>query len=106
MDLPLDQFEKEFELEAMSQAGNPVFKVFFPAVPNCRRAQARADVRRALFSAALDVRVSDRSALKNHPDPVVGGPFDYVDFPGGFELRSKFRQDDKPLTLTVGRRVK
>jgi hypothetical protein len=106
MDLPLDQFEKEFEREAMNQAGNPVFKVFFPALTNCRRAQARAEVRRALFSAALDVRRSDRSVLKDHPDPVVGGSFEYVDFPGGFELRSKFEQDGKPLTLTIGRRVK
>jgi hypothetical protein len=104
MDLPLDQFDKEFEREAMKQAGNPVYKVFFPAIPKCRRAQARADVRRALLLAAIDVQLKDRTALKNHPDPVVGGPFEYAAFPGGFELRSKFKQDDKPLTLTVGRR--
>jgi hypothetical protein len=106
MDLPLDQFDTEFEREAVKQAGNPMFKVFFPALPKLRRAQARADVRRALLSAALDVRLDGRDALKNHPDPVVGGPLEYTDFAGGFELRSRFRQDDKPLTLIVGRRGK
>ncbi len=32
LELPLDQFEKEFELETKKLAGNPVFKTFFPAV--------------------------------------------------------------------------
>jgi len=105
--LPPDQFEKAFELEAKKQAGNSVFKVFFPAILKCRWAQARADVRRALLSAALAVQLDGRDALKKHPDPVVGGPFEYVAFVGGFELRSKLKQtDDKPVALTVGVRGK
>ncbi|HEV3259691.1 MAG TPA: hypothetical protein VG013_22680 [Gemmataceae bacterium] len=105
LELPLNQFEKEFEREARKQAGNPVFQVFFPAIVNVRRAQARADVRRALLSAALAVQLDGRDALKKHPDPVVGGPFAYVAFEGGFELRSKLKgNDDKPVSLTVGRR--
>jgi len=104
LDLPSDQFEKDFEREARKQAGNPVFKVFFPAVVKVRQAQARADVHRALLSAALAVRLDGRDALKKHPDPVVGGPFEYVAFKGGFELRSKLKgRDGKPVALTVGR---
>jgi hypothetical protein len=107
LDLPPDQFEKEFEREAMKRAGNPVFKMFFPALVNVRRAQARADVRRSLLAASLAVQVDGRDALKNHPDPVVGGPFEYVAFEGGFELHSKLKGgDDKPVALTVGRRGK
>ena len=71
--LPMDQFEKEFEIEAKKRADNPVFKVFFPAIVNVRRAQARMEVRRALLSAALAVRQDGPDALKNNPDPVVGG---------------------------------
>jgi hypothetical protein len=104
LDLPLDQFEKEFAREKMKQDGNPVFRVFFSALDNVRRAQARTDVRRALLSAALAVQLDGRDALKNHPDPVVGGPFEYVAFDGGFELRSKWKSGDKPLALTVGLR--
>jgi hypothetical protein len=107
LELPLDQFEKEFELEARERAVNPVFKTFFPPVSNLRRSQARADVRRALLATALDVQLDGPDALKNHPDPVVGGPFEWVAFEGGFELRSKFKPtDDKPWVLIVGRRGK
>jgi hypothetical protein len=105
--LPLDQCEKEFQLEARKQAGNPVFKLFFPPVSHLRRSQARADVRRALFAAALDVQLSGSAALKHHTDPVAGGPFEMVAFEGGFELRSKFKPtDDKPWVLIVGQRGK
>jgi hypothetical protein len=107
LELPPVQFEKEFERETTKQAGNPVFKLFFPALPKMRQSQARADVRRALFAAALDVQLEGRGALKNHPDPVVGGPFDLVAFEGGFELHSKFKPtDDKPWVLIVGQRGK
>jgi hypothetical protein len=102
--LPLDQFEKEFERNAKKYADNPVYQVFFPAMINVRRAVARMEVRRALLSAALTVRQQGPEALKNHPDPVGGGPFEYRPFAGGFELRSRLKgRDDKPVTLTVGK---
>jgi hypothetical protein len=106
LELPPEQFEKEYEREAKKRAGNPVFKVFFPALVKCRQSQARADVRRALLSAALAVRLDGPGALRKHPDPVGGGPFEYSPFEGGFELRSKFKVEDKPLSLTVGRQGK
>lgn len=106
MALPLAQFEKEFERETTRQAGNPVYKVFFPGLDKVRRAQARADVRRALLSAAFAVRLDGPDALKNHPDPVAGGLFEYSKFADGFELISKFKQDDKPIILNVGQRGK
>lgn len=103
--LPLDQFEKEFERELAKRASNPVFKMFFPAMDSVRKAQARIDLRRAMLAAAIAVRLDGRDALKDHPDPVMGGPFEYDAFEGGFELRSKFKgRDDKPISLTVGRR--
>jgi hypothetical protein len=106
IELPPDQFEKEFARESTKRSGNPVFKVFFPALPKCRRAQARVDVRRALLSAAFDAQAAGRDALKDHPDPIAGGPLEYTAFAGGFELRSRYKPDDQPLTLTVGRRGK
>jgi hypothetical protein len=103
LDLPLDEFQKAFEEETKKQEKNPVFKVFFPAMAKVRQAKARADVRRALLMAALDVQLSGQDALKKHTDPVAGGPFEYIPFGGSFELRSKYKgQNDKPLMLTVG----
>jgi RNA polymerase sigma factor (sigma-70 family) len=106
-DLPLDQFEKECEREALRRPGNPVQKLFAGVALGQRRRQARADVRRALLSAALAVQLDGEGALKKHPDPVGGGPFEYVAFDGGFELRSKWKgPDDQLVALTVGRRGK
>jgi hypothetical protein len=117
MELPLDQFEKEQEHAAIKFAANPMYKRFVLGILRCRWHKAQADVRRALLSAALAVQLDGRSALKHHPDPVVGGPFDYVAFKGGFELRSKWKLDEKrrskwgpdrpeTLVITVGRRGK
>jgi hypothetical protein len=105
--LPLDEFEKEFDREHSKQAGNPVFKIFFPAIVNVRRAEARLEIRRALLAAAIAVQVDGRDVLKNHLDPVSGGPFEYEVAEGGFELRSKLKsRDDKPVALIVGQRGK
>jgi RNA polymerase sigma factor (sigma-70 family) len=104
LDLPPDQVAKEFAREERKLAGNPVYKVFAPVLHNIRVRRAEADVRRALLSAALDVRLDGAGALKKHPDPVVGGPFEYVAFEDGFELRSRLKgRDDRPVALTVGR---
>src|SRR5262249_24344348 len=107
LDLPPDRFQKEYEREAKKRSGNPVFKVVFPNLARMRGHQAQVDIRRALLAAALAVQLDGRAALKKHPDPVAGGPFEYTAFKGGVELRSKWKpagRDAKPLTLTVGRR--
>jgi hypothetical protein len=116
-DRPLDEFGKEQEHEATKYTDNPVFRTFTPGIIKVRQAQARADVRRALLAAAIDLQLGGRDvlkdALKNHPDPVVGGPFEYQEFEGWIELRSTWKlgsrplyRDDSPLALTVGRRGK
>jgi hypothetical protein len=113
MELPLEDFEKERARAAAKLAANPMYKRFVPAILGCRWSKAQADVRRALLSAAVAVQLDGRAALKNHPDPVVGGSFAYVAFDGGFELRSHWIPDAKlplrrglgaePLVFSVGR---
>jgi hypothetical protein len=105
LDMPLDAVDREFKRESSKQAGNPVYQLFFPALTKVRRARARADVRRALLAAAIAVQLDGKNALKDHVDPAAGGLFEYVPFPGGFELRSKLKgQNDKPVALVVGHR--
>jgi hypothetical protein len=106
LELPIDQFQSEFDRETARHAGNPVFKAFFPGLNHIRSSQARYDERRTLLKAALAVQAEGRDALKNFTDPVVGGPLEYAAFPGGFELKSKWKQEDKPVTLVVGQRGK
>jgi hypothetical protein len=118
-DLPLDQFVQVWEAEVAKQSGNPVFRELAAFFPKMRWFTARAELRRALLSAALAVQLDGPDALKNHPDPLTGGPFEHAAFEGGFELRSKFRLSERmqskleldersaqPQTLTVGLRRK
>jgi hypothetical protein len=104
LDLPFDQAGKEIESASKERAANPVFKSLFPSLVHCRQAQARADIRRALFAAAIDIQLNGHDALKNHPDPVAGVPFEMTPFEGGFELRSTWKQPSKPIALAIGRR--
>jgi hypothetical protein len=104
--LPLDQFDSEWKREESSRSSNPLFSKLFGAFPRIRGVQARTDARRTLVQAALAVQLEGPVALKKVPDP-FDGAFDYVPFAGGFELRSKMVQaDNKPVSLTVGRREK
>jgi len=106
LDLPLERSEKEFESVTKGLEANPLYKLVFPSALACRRAQARTDIRRSLLAAAIDIQLNGRDALKNHPDPVTGAPFELTAFDGGYELRSSWQQKPAPLTLTVGRRGK
>jgi hypothetical protein len=116
-DLPLDQFVHEWNAEVRKQECNPVFKELASNFPKMRWFTARAEIRRALLSAALAVQLNGPDALKIHPDPLVGGPFEYAPFKGGFDLRSRFMLSEalrselkldessaQPQTLTVGLR--
>jgi RNA polymerase sigma factor (sigma-70 family) len=106
LDLPPDQAGKALDREAAKLADNPLFKkVFAPVLENIRVRRERDAARRALLSAALAVRLGGRDALKEHPDPVTGRPFEYEAFAGGFVLKSGVPgPNGKPLALAVGRR--
>ena len=50
LDLPLDEFETGIpQGESTRQAGNPVYKLFIPALSKSHQSHVRADVRRAMF---------------------------------------------------------
>jgi hypothetical protein len=104
LDLPLESFTKEWKKETTRQARNPVFTAIFSSMERIRGQQAAIELHRALLSAAVDVRLTGRDALKRHPDPILGGTFQSVAFNGGFELRSKWKQGEKPVALVVGLR--
>lgn len=119
LDLPLEEFEDEYDRMRDQEAGNPLFNPFFPALDHVRLAQARSEIYRAMLAAALAVELDGPEALEQHHDPVAGGSFEYVAFEGGFELRSHWKLDDrrlarrkldknynKPLVLVVGQRNK
>jgi hypothetical protein len=102
--LPPGQFEKAWVALDKKSADNPVSKLLFPAVNHVRQSEDRLRTRRALRKAALAILVDGPDAAKPQRDPFGDGPFEYMPFDGGFELRSKFKAQDKQVSLTVGRR--
>jgi hypothetical protein len=103
LDLPPGEFEKAYEQLHKKEKDNPVSKLLFPAVQAVRQAEDRLLTRRALFKAALAILIEGPDAAKSQRDPFGDGPFEYLPFDGGFELKSKFKAQDKPVSLTVGR---
>jgi hypothetical protein len=81
---------------------------FFDTFDGYRRARIHADVKRALFRAAIAVGVDGPGAVGRFPDPTDGKPFGLRSWATGFELTSRFSLEwkaEKPAaTLIVGKR--
>jgi hypothetical protein len=103
--------EKEFDtkyadFKEKTNAANPLAGVLLPSLDKVRARERRNQIRLAMLMAAVAVVNDGPEKLKEIPDPVVGGPFEYRKLDGGFELKSKLVVDDKPVTLTIGTKPK
>jgi hypothetical protein len=87
---------------ARATAANPLAGLNLPSKDMFIPAQRRAQVRMALFRAALAVVQGGPDRLADAKDPIGGGPFEYHPLAGGFELKSKWLYKGKPVILTVG----
>lgn len=76
----------------------------FPALAKCHQLESRLLCRRALLAAAIAIQLDGKEAFKTHPDNYRNGPFAYEPLEGGYVLQSKLRVQDKPVSLTVGKR--
>ena len=78
---------------------------FFDALDGYRNARTYAEVKHALFLAAIAAAADGPGALATVPDPTDGLPFDVRSWATGFELTSRFGLENKPrASLVVGRR--
>jgi hypothetical protein len=104
LELTPDEFAREWASEQARHAANPAFPMLFSAYPKIRQAQARAEVRRALLAAAIDVRIHGREAVLSHSDPAdADRPIEYLPAVRGYQVRSRLNAaDGKPLSLIVG----
>jgi hypothetical protein len=73
--LPPADFQKQYDGEVASLAGNPVFRLLTPSVTRFRWAYAYYETRQALLRAALVVQAEGVEALEHHLDPHDGRPF-------------------------------
>jgi hypothetical protein len=105
--LPWREFDARYpEFAKKADAANLLAGYVLPNMGKFVAVHRRAQARMALFRAALAVVQGGPDRLKDFKDPFGDGPFEYRALDRGFELRSKFRYDGKPLTLTVGQAKK
>jgi len=92
-DLPPDEFAKEFKKIDNPQAAS---------MERAHQIQSAARAKMAMLAAAIKIRLEGKKAVESTKDPYGDGPFKYTEVPGGFELESELRMDDKPVTLRIG----
>jgi len=100
--LPRAEFLAKFAELKLKMAGNSFAKLLFPAVEKVYDADCRLRARRQLFRAAIAVVQGGKEKLKDYPDPFGEGPFEYVELPTGFELKSKFTYNNQTANILVG----
>lgn len=81
---------------------NPFTQGLFPALDKIFQVRARSQTRAGLIEAAFAVADKGPDVLKDYRDPFGDGPFEYKKTDGGFELASKFKYKDEPVTLRIG----
>ncbi len=95
----LDAMRSEAEADAEKRQ-------LFESFDAYRKARVYADVKRALFRAAIAVAEDGPGAVARVPDPFDGRPFGFRTWSTGFELTSRFALDKKPnAALIVGKRA-
>jgi hypothetical protein len=101
--LPWKEFDVQYpKFAKKAKAANPLAGYVLPNMGKLAVSHRRARTRIALFKAALAVVQGGPDKLKDIKDPFGKGPFTYRALDKGFELKSKFLVEGKPLTLTVG----
>jgi hypothetical protein len=101
-ELPRAEFLTKFGELKRKQESNPFARMLFPAVEKVYDADCRVRARRQLFRAAIAIVQGGKEKLMDYPDPFGKGPFEYVELPMGFELRSKLTHNNQPVSIIVG----
>jgi hypothetical protein len=83
---------------------NPLTSFILPPMDAIMARERRYHAQVAMFKAALGVVQRGPDTLKHSIDPFGNGPFEYQVLENGFELKSSLRYQEKPVTLTIGRK--
>jgi len=103
---PYDQDSTPFQTLVRDAMENPVGELLFPALDKAWHAHRRYQCRNAMLRAAVDIAQRGKTALVQHHDPTDGNNFEYAEFDGGFELRSKLKESavaENVVRLVVGK---
>jgi hypothetical protein len=101
--LPKEDFDAAYpRFKQRVETDTPLTRFMLPAIDKLMAKEHRNRTRTAMLLAAIAVAQSGPEKLKDIPDPLGDGPFEYRALDKGFELRSKLLFEGKPVTLTLG----
>jgi hypothetical protein len=94
-----EDFEAWQQSETELKSSSPLTKLMLSIDENFLDHVQAAEVNRSLVVAGLAVAQGGTDALQSNPDPSSGQPFVYAETPDGFELRSTYQVNGKPMTM-------
>ena len=101
MHWPDAQFEAWMQqFDASHSAEHPFAATTMPVYRGIRTQLQARRIEREMLSVGLAVFASGPAETNRSRDPVTGRPFDYVQTPAGFELRSTFQSKGKPVAMS------
>jgi RNA polymerase sigma factor (sigma-70 family) len=77
-------------------------QILIPSLTRAYNTISATRTTEVMFKTGITVVENGKNAVDKSADPFGEGPFDYVQTPHGFELRSKLQRDGKPVTLDFG----
>jgi RNA polymerase sigma factor (sigma-70 family) len=83
-------------------AARQLVQILIPSLTRIYNAISVERTREVMFKTGIAVVENGKSAVGKSSDPFGQGPFEYLQTPHGFELRSKLQRDGKPVTLDFG----
>jgi hypothetical protein len=102
-ELRWDEFDAAYaNFVKKAKAVNSLTETFYPNLDKFAAMQRRHQAQAALFRAAVLVVQEGPEKINDVQDPFGAGPFEYRALDNGFELMSKLRFNNKPVTLTIG----
>lgn len=100
--LPWAEFDARYPaFKAKTKADHPLAGYFLTAPDSILATQRRTQAKMAMLKAAIAVVRGGSEKLKDFKDPYGTGPFEYRPLDTGFELKSKLRFQNQPVTLAV-----
>lgn len=101
MKLPEAEFQSWWKgIESEFAIGHPLARKTFPMLAALQPMFQRSRVERTLLSAGLDVLQYGPAQVARYRDPATGKALIYVPTRTGFDLRSTYAVEGKPMTLS------
>ena len=104
MRLPEAEFQNWWKgVQNDAKDGHPLARMALSRIGSLQSSIQRLRVERTLLKAGADILQNGPAQLGQYRDPATGSPLQYVATATGFELRSPYQPEGKPLAMSFAR---